>query len=214
LLVWGEKNGDFYSIKRQVMTGDTPGREEAFSLLQKYNKNEGLIKHALAVEAVMRYYARKFGQDEEKWGVIGLVHDLDYEQFPGQHCHKTEEILISENWPAEYIRAVVSHGWGICTDVEPQSELEKVLYTVDELTGLVVATALVRPSKSVLDMKAKSVKKKWKDKSFAAGVNRDVIKKGAEMLGVELGDLINDVIMGMREVADEIGLKGNPDVLG
>jgi predicted hydrolase (HD superfamily) len=160
----------------------------------------------------MRYCARKRGQDEEKWGVIGLVHDLDYEQFPGQHCHKTEEILTSENWPAEYIRAVVSHGWGICTDVEPQSELEKVLYTVDELTGLVVATALVRPSKSVLDMKAKSVKKKWKEKSFAAGVNRDVIEKGARMLGVELGELISDVIMGMREVADEIGLKGNPDV--
>jgi len=212
LLLWGDKNGDFYSIKGQVMTGVTPGREEAFSLLQKYNKNEGLIKHALAVEAVMRYCARKRGQDEKKWGVIGLVHDLDYEQFPDQHCRKTEEILTSENWPAEYIRAVVSHGWGICTDVEPQSELEKVLYTVDELTGLVVATALVRPSRSVLDMKAKSVKKKWKEKSFAAGVNRDVIEKGARMLGVELGELISDVIMGMREVANEVGLKGNTDV--
>ena len=212
MLLWGDKNGDFYSIKGQVMTGVTPGREEAFSLLQKYNKNEGLIKHALAVEAVMRYCARKRGQDEKKWGVIGLVHDLDYEQFPDQHCRKTEEILTSENWPAEYIRAVVSHGWGICTDVEPQSELEKVLYTVDELTGLVVATALVRPSRSVLDMKAKSVKKKWKEKSFAAGVNRDVIEKGARMLGVELGELISDVIMGMREVADEVGLKGNTDV--
>ena len=196
------------------MTGIKPSREEAFSLLKKYNKNEGLIKHALAVEAVMRYYARKFGQDEEKWGVIGLVHDLDYEQFPEQHCHKTEEILTCENWPAEYIRAVVSHGWGICTEVEPQSEMEKVLYAVDELTGLVVTTALVRPSKSLMDMKAKSVKKKWKEKSFAAGVNRDVIKKGAEMLGVELGELISDVIMGMREVADEIGLKGNPDASG
>jgi len=194
------------------MTGVTPGREEAFSLLKKYNKSEGLIKHALAVEAVMRYCARKRGQDEEKWGVIGLVHDLDYEQFPEQHCRKTQEILTSENWPAEYIRAVVSHGWGICSDVEPQSELEKVLYTVDELTGLVVATALVRPSRSVLDMKAKSVKKKWKNKSFAAGVNRDVIEKGAGMLGVELVELISDVIMGMREVADEIGLKGNTDV--
>ena len=191
-----------------------PSREEAFSLLKKYNENEGLIKHALAVEAVMRYSARKRGQDEEKWGVIGLVHDLDYGQFPEQHCRKTEEILTSCNWPAEYIRAVMSHGWGLCTDVEPQSELEKVLYAVDELTGLVVATALVRPSKSVMDMKAKSVKKKWKDKSFAAGVNRDVIGKGAEMLGVELSELISDVIMGMREVADEIGLKGNPDIVG
>lgn len=187
-----------------------PSREEALSLLKRYNKNEALIKHALAVEAVMRYCARKRGLDEQTWGVIGLIHDLDYEQFPAQHCRKTEEILISQSWPAEYVRAVVSHGWGICTDVEPQSELEKVLYTVDELTGLVAATALVRPSRSVLDMEAKSVKKKWKDKSFAAGVNRQVIDKGLAMLGMELGELIDDVIMGMREVAGEIGLKGNP----
>lgn len=189
-----------------------PSREEAFSLLKRYNNNEGLIKHALAVEAVMRYCARKRGDDEEKWGVIGLIHDLDYEQFPDQHCRKTEEILVREGWPAEYVRAVASHGWGICTQVEPQSEMEKVLYAVDELTGLVAATALVRPSKSVLDMTAKSVKKKWKDRSFAAGVNRDVIEKGAGMLGVELGELIGDVIMGMREVADQIGLRGNPDI--
>jgi len=191
-----------------------PSREEALSLLKRYNKNEALIKHALAVEAVMRYCARKRGLDEQMWGVIGLIHDLDYEQFPAQHCRKTEEILISEGWPADYVRAVLSHGWGICTDVEPQSELEKVLYAVDELTGLVAATALVRPSRSVLDMEAKSVKKKWKDKSFAAGVNRDVITKGVEMLSMELGELIDDVIMGMREVADEIGLKGNPEASG
>ena len=188
-----------------------PGRQDALALLKQYNKNESLIKHALAVEAVMRYCARKRGRDEEKWGVIGLVHDLDYEQFPDQHCHKTEEILTSNNWPPEYIRAVLSHGWGICTDVEPRTDLEKLLYTVDELTGLVTATALVRPSKSVLDMKAKSVKKKWKDKSFAAGVNREIIEKGAAMLGMDLSELIGDVIMGMREVADEIGLKGNPE---
>ena len=186
-----------------------PGREEAFSLLKEYNKNEGLIKHALAVEAVMRYCASKRGQDEEKWGVIGLIHDLDYEQFPQQHCKKTEEILTARNWPSDYVRAVVSHGWEICSDVEPQSELEKVLYTIDELVGLVAATALVRPSKSVLDMKAKSVKKKWKDKAFAAGVNRAVIEKGAQMLGIELNELITDVIMGMREAAEEIGLKGD-----
>jgi putative nucleotidyltransferase with HDIG domain len=188
-----------------------PNREEALTLLKTYNKNEGLIRHALAVEAVMRYCARKRGQDEQKWSVIGLVHDLDYEQFPEQHCRKTEEILTSRNWPAEYVRAVVSHGWGICTDVEPRSELEKVLFAVDELTGLVAATALVRPSKSVMDVKVKSVKKKWKDKAFAAGVNREVIEKGAEMLGVDLSELIDDVIMGMREVADEIGLQGSSD---
>ena len=196
------------------MTEAPPTREDAFSLLKRYNTNEGLIKHALAVEAVMRYCARKRGQDENKWGIIGLIHDLDYEKFPEQHCRKTEEILVGENWPADYIRAVVSHGWGICTDTEPQSELEKVLYAVDELTGLVAATALVRPSRSVMDMKAKSVKKKWKDKSFAAGVNREIIEKGAELLKMELSELITDVIMGMREVADEIGLKGNPDISG
>jgi predicted hydrolase (HD superfamily) len=190
---------------------EEPTREEALALFKQYNKAEALLKHALAVEAVMRYCARKRGQDEEKWGIVGLVHDLDYEQFPDQHCHKTEEILTSQNWPPEYIRAALSHGWGICTDVEPQTELEKLLYTVDELTGLVTATALVRPSKSVMDMKAKSVKKKWKDKSFAAGVNRRIIEKGAEMLGMDLGELINDTIMGMREVADQIGLRGNPD---
>ena len=186
-----------------------PTREEAYKLLTEYNQNESLIKHALSVEGVMRYIARKLGEDEEKWGVIGLIHDLDYEKYPDQHCQKTEEILKENDWPDEYIRAVVSHGFGICTDVEPLTELEKYLYAIDELTGLVVTTALVRPSKSVLDMKAKSVKKKWKDKRFAAGVNRSVIENGAGMLGVEIAELITDTIMGMREVADRIGLKGS-----
>jgi len=193
------------------MMEDKPSREEAMTLLKKYNKSEGLIKHALAVEAVMRYCARKRGEDEEKWGVIGLVHDLDYEQFPNEHCKKTEEILREAKWPDEYVRAVISHGWGLCSDVEPQSDLEKVLYAIDELTGLAVATALVRPSRSVMDMTPKSVKKKWKDKAFAAGVNREVIAKGAELLGVELTELIDDTIMGMREVADEIGLRGSAE---
>jgi putative nucleotidyltransferase with HDIG domain len=188
---------------------DTPTRDEAFELLKKYNRSESLIKHALAVEGVMRYCARKRGADEGKWGVIGLIHDLDYEQFPDQHCIKTASILEELNWPEEYIRAVVSHGWGIVTDVKPQSEMEKVLYAIDELTGLVTTTALVRPSKSVLDMKPKSVKKKWKDKRFAAGVDRSIIEKGAEMLEVQVSDLIMDTIMGMREVAEQIGLKGD-----
>jgi putative nucleotidyltransferase with HDIG domain len=196
------------------MSETGPRRDEALSLLKEYNQNEGLIKHALAVEAVMRYCAKKRGKDEEKWGVIGLVHDLDYERFPDQHCHKTQEILTERGWPAEYVRAVVSHGWGICTDVEPQSELEKLLYAIDELTGLVAATALVRPSKSVMDVEVKSVKKKWKDKAFAAGVNREVIAKGAEMLGVELSELINDTIMGMRQAAAEIALLGNAEASG
>ena len=191
------------------MSQKVPTREEAFALLKQYNQSESLIKHALAVEGVMRYFARQRGEDEEKWGTIGLIHDLDYEQFPDQHCKKTEEILRENNWPEEYIRAVVSHGWGICTDVKPETELEKVLFTIDELTGLVVTTALVRPSKSVLDVKPKSVKKKWKDKRFAAGVDRSIIEKGAGMLEMELSDVINDTIMGMREVAEAIGLKGN-----
>jgi len=190
------------------MSPNVPTREEAFKLLTEYNKNESLIKHALAVEGVMRYVARKRGEDEEKWGIIGLVHDLDYEQFPEEHCRKSGEMLRTHDWPEEYIHAVVSHGWGICSDVEPGTEMEKVLYAIDELTGLVVTTALVRPSKSVLDLKAKSVKKKWKDKRFAAGVDRSIIEKGAEMLGVDLTELITDTIMGMREVAEKIGLKG------
>ena len=191
------------------MGSQTPTREDALALLRQYNKNESLIKHAMAVEGVMRYIARKRGEDEEKWGVIGLIHDLDYEQFPDQHCKKTEEIFKENDWPEEYIRAAVSHGWGICTDVKPESDMEKILYAIDELTGLVVTSALVRPSKSVMDMKTKSVKKKWKQKQFAAGVDRSIIEKGADMLGVELGELITDTIMGMREVAEEIGLKGN-----
>ena len=189
------------------MSSKVPTREEAYQLLTEYNKSDSLIKHALAVEGVMRYFARKRGEDEEKGGVIGLIHDLDYEQFPEEHCHKSEEILKEKGWPQEYIRAVVSHGWGLCSEVEPHTELEKVLYAIDELTGLVVTTALVRPSKSVMDVKVKSVKKKWKDKRFAAGVDRSIIEKGARMLGMEVSDLIADTIAGMQEVAEAIGLK-------
>ena len=190
------------------MNQPTPTREDALALLKTYNQSESLIRHAFAVEGVMRFMARKYGEDEEVWGIVGLIHDLDYEQFPDQHCKKTEAILKENNWPDSLIRAVVSHGWGICSDVEPTTRMEKVLYAIDELTGLVATSALVRPTKSVMDMKAKSVKKKWKDKRFAAGVDRSIIQNGADMLGVELGDLITDTIMGMRDVAAEIGLKG------
>jgi predicted hydrolase (HD superfamily) len=184
----------------------TPTREEAFALLTKYNRSESLIRHALAVEGVMRYFAAKRNEDADKWGIIGLVHDLDYEQYPEQHCHKTKEILSEESWPKEYIRAVISHGWGICSDVEPLSELENVLYAVDELTGLVTTSALVRPSRSVMDLTAKSVMKKWNDKRFAAGVDRSIIEKGAARLNMSLNDLISDTIEGMRTVAEAIGL--------
>ncbi|MFC1781624.1 HDIG domain-containing metalloprotein [Planctomycetota bacterium] len=189
-----------------------PTRKGAFELLKEYNRDDSLIRHALAVEAVMRYFAEKFGEDQEKWGIIGLIHDLDYEIFPEEHCKKTQEILEEHNWPQDYIRAVLSHGWGLCTDVEPESRMEKVLYAIDELTGLITASALVRPSRSVLDMKTKSVKKKWKDKSFAAGVDRSIIQKGTQMLGLELDELINDTIMGMRQAAAELGLKGDNSV--
>jgi putative nucleotidyltransferase with HDIG domain len=183
-----------------------PSRTEAYELLREYNENESLIRHALAVEAVMRHIARKFGEDEDEWGVIGLIHDLDYEKFPEQHCEKTKEILEQRGWPSEYIRAVLSHGWTICTDIEPETRLEKTLFTVDELTGLVTATALVRPSKSLGDLKVKSVKKKWKEKSFAAGVDRSIIERGAEMLGMELAEVIQDTIDGMRTVSEDLGL--------
>jgi len=190
------------------MSSTIPTRETALILFKKYNNSESLLKHALAVEGVMRYMAEKSGEDTEKWGIIGLIHDLDYEMYPEQHCTMTEKILRENNWPEEYIRAVLSHGWGIVTDIKPVSLFEKTIYAVDELTGLVSTSALVRPSKSVMDMESRSVKKKWNDKRFAAGVNRSVIEKGAEMLGVTLDELITDCIMGMRRVSEEIGLKG------
>lgn len=191
------------------MTTIQPTRDAALALFKKYNKSDSLLRHALAVEGVMRYMAAKAAEDPEKWGIIGLIHDLDYEMYPEQHCIMTKKILEENNWPEEYIRAVLSHGWGLASDVEPQSRLEKTIYAIDELTGLVATSALVRPSKSVLDMESRSVRKKWNDRKFAAGVNREVIEKGAAMLGVNLDDLITDCIMGMRNVASEIGLKGN-----
>src|SRR3990170_6279596 len=197
--------------ERRVTMGEKiPTRQEALEFLHQYNESDSLRKHAYAVEGVMRYIARKRGEDEEKWGIIGLIHDLDYEKFPDQHCSKTGEILREHGWPEEYIRGAVSHGWGICSDVMPQTALEKTLYAIDELTGLVATTALIRPSKSVLDVQVKSVKNKWKDKRFAAGVDRSVIEKGAEMLQVGLDELIEDTIKGMQGVAELIGLKGNP----
>ncbi len=185
-----------------------PTREDAYNLLCEFTKSESLVKHGLAVEGVMRYFAKKNNEDVEKWGIVGLTHDLDYEMYPKEHCIKVREIMEERGWPEEYIRAVQSHGYGQCVDIKPVTHLEKTLYAIDELTGLITATALVRPSKSVMDMKAKSVKKKWKVKQFSAGVNRTIIEEGAEALGVELTDLITDTIMGMREVSESIGLLG------
>jgi putative nucleotidyltransferase with HDIG domain len=183
-------------------------REQAWELLTEYNQSDALLKHALAVEAVMRHFARLYGEDEEKWGVIGLLHDLDYEQFPEQHCQKTAEIMRERGIDEEYIHAVCSHGYGICCDVEPIHRMEKVLYAIDELTGLINAVCLMRPSRSVLDLEVKSVVKKYKQKNFAAGVDRDVIEKGCQMLGIEMNELIHETIQGMRTAAEAIGLKG------
>lgn len=186
-------------------------RETAYELLSQYVKTEGLIKHALTVEAVMRHFAVRYQEDVELWGVIGLIHDLDYEMFPDQHCFKTRELLEANNWPESYIRAVESHGYGLVNDVEPIENMEKVLYTIDELTGLIAATALMRPSKSLLDLTVKSVKKKWKQKSFAEGVNREVIENGCGMLGMTLDEVMEETLLGMQKVAEEIGLKGDID---
>lgn len=183
-----------------------PKREEALALLKAYNGN-ALVTHGLAVEGTMRYFARKEGEDEEMWGIVGLLHDLDYEKYPEQHCHKTAEIMREKGYSEEIIRAIMSHGWGICTEIEPQSKMEKTLYAIDELTGLITACALVRPSKSVMDLELSSAKKKFKDARFAAGASREVIQKGAEMLGVSIDELIIDVIAAMREIAPTLGLE-------
>lgn len=186
-----------------------PTRDEAMALLKKYNQSDALIKHALAVEAVMGYFAEKYGEEDiEKWRVIGLVHDLDYEKYPEEHCNKTKEILTEEGWPEEYIRAIISHGWKLCTDVEPVETMEKVLYTTDELTGLIVATVLMRPSKSILDLTVSSVKKKFKNKNFAAGVDRSIIEDGAAMLGMEVSAVMEETIKAMQAEADSLGLRG------
>lgn len=191
------------------MENIVPTRFEAFELLKEHNTNPALIRHALAVESVMLHFAEVLGEkDREKWGTIGLVHDLDYEKYPESHCVKVREILAERNWPEEYIHAVESHGWKLCTDVEPTERMEKVLYAIDELTGLISAVAILRPSKSILDLTVKSVKKKWKDRAFAAGVKREVIEEGCSSLGMDLDVVIEETIKGMREVAESIGLKG------
>lgn len=185
-----------------------PTREQAYKLFLQYNETSSLIKHGLAVEATMRRFAKYFNEDEEEWGIIGLVHDLDYEKYPDQHCVMTEKILKENAWPEAYIRAVLSHGYGICTEIEPKSTLEKTLYTIDELTGLVTTAALVRPSKNIADLKVKSVKKKWKDKRFAAKVDRSIIERGAGLMEMPLDEIIAMTIEGMSAIAGDLELDG------
>lgn len=176
-------------------------REDAWALLTEYNRDPFHLKHALILEETMGYFARElgYGAEEDFWKLAGLLHDLDFEQFPEQHCIKSQEIMRERGLEERLIRATASHGYNITVDIKPEHEMEKVLYAVDELTGLIGACAIMRPSKSVMDMELKSVKKKFKQPSFAAGCSRDVIKAGAEMLGWELDDLISRTILAMRE---------------
>lgn len=187
-----------------------PDREQALAIFTQYNDSEALLRHALAVEGVMRHFARIFQDpDVDRWGVVGLLHDIDYGKYPDEHCCKAVELLKSHDIDETIIRSVVSHGYGICSDVEPQSDLEKVLYTIDELTGLIHAAALMRPTRSVLDMELKSLKKKFKTPSFAAGVDRTIISKGAEMIGMDLDVVLAEALAGMQQVAPAIGLDGS-----
>ena len=181
-------------------------RQQALTLLRTYNKEPFHIQHALTVEGVMAWYARELGYGEEEsfWAMVGLLHDIDFEQWPEEHCQKAPELLASAGLGEEFIHAVCSHGYGLCSDVAPVHEMEKVLFAADELTGLIGAAALMRPSKSVQDMEVSSLKKKFKDKKFAAGCSRDVIREGAERLGWTLEELMERTILAMRSCEDRI----------
>ncbi len=179
-------------------------KAEAIELLKKYNKEEFHIRHAITVEQVMRFFAKKNNEDEEFWGIVGLLHDIDYEMYPEEHCKKAPELLKEINCSDELIHAVCSHAYGICSDVEPIHTMEKILFAIDELTGLIWAAAKMRPSQSTKDMELKSLKKKFKDKKFAAGCSRETITKGAEQLGWELDKLLEETLIAMQEVEDDI----------
>ena len=181
-------------------------REEAFELLKKYNKEPFHIQHALTVEGVMRWYAGElgYGDDADYWAITGLLHDIDFERYPEEHCQKAPELLKEGGVGEDMIHSICSHGYGICSEIEPQHEMEKVMFAADELTGLIGAAALMRPSKSVMDMDVSSIKKKFKDKRFAAGCSRDVIRQGAERLGWELNDLFEKTILAMRSCEESI----------
>ena len=181
-------------------------REQALALLKKYNKEPFHIQHAFTVEGVMRWYANEqgYGEEADYWAITGLLHDIDFELYPEQHCIKAPELLREGGASEDMIHSICSHGYGLCCDIKPEHEMEKILFAVDELTGLIGAAALMRPSKSVMDMEVSSIKKKFKDKKFAAGCSRDVIKQGAENLGWELNDLFEKTILAMRSCEKKI----------
>lgn len=179
-------------------------RVEAIKLLKKYNSEEFHIRHALTVEQVMKYFAKENGEDEEFWGLVGLLHDVDYEKYPEEHCKKAPELLAEINANEEMVHAICSHAYGSCSDVKPEKEMEKILFAVDELTGLIWAAAKMRPSQSTKDMEVSSLKKKFKDKKFAAGCSRETISQGAEQLGWEINELFEKTILAMREAEDKI----------
>lgn len=181
-------------------------REKALELLKKYNEDPFHIRHALTVEGIMKWYASKlgYGEDEEYWGIVGLLHDIDFEKHPDEHCIAAPGLLRGAGVSEDIIHSVCSHGYGLTVDIKPEHEMEKVLYAVDELSGLIGAAALMRPSKSVQDMELKSLKKKYKSKSFAAGCSREVIERGAEMMGVELDKLLEDTLEAMRSCEEYI----------
>lgn len=181
-------------------------RERALALLHRHNESQSLRAHGLAVEAAMRYMARQWGEDEAYWAQVGLLHDVDYEKYPQEHLQHAPGMLREAGYDEAFIRSVLSHGWGLCSDVEPLHKMEKALYACDELCGLVTACAYMRPSRSVTDLEVSSVKKKFKDKRFAAGVDREVIRKGCELLGLTLEELTELVILGMRENHEAMGL--------
>ena len=183
--------------------------DEAFELLKKYNKEPFHIQHGLMVSGVMRWFAQEegFGDDAEYWAIVGLLHDIDFELYPDEHCKKAPDLLKNAGVGDDMIHSICSHGYGICVDIKPEHQMEKVLFAADELTGLIGAAALMRPSKSVQDMELKSVKKKFKDKRFAAGCSRDVIKQGAEMLGWELTELMQKTLDAMKSCEAEIAAK-------
>ena len=179
-------------------------REQALALLQKYNKEPFHIQHALTVEGVMAWYAQENGEDVNFWSLCGLLHDVDFEVYPEEHCKKAPQLLAEVNASPELVHAICSHGYGLCSDVEPVHLMEKIMFTVDELTGLIGAAARMRPSKSVMDMELSSLKKKFKDKKFAAGCSRDVIKQGADMLGWSLDEVLDKTILAMRSCEETI----------